>query len=41
MAYTLEGGYFDRFPYAPYVPPGTVRPPPTMTVGCSAASVTS
>ncbi len=26
MAYTLEGGYFDRFPYAPYVPPGTVRP---------------
>ncbi len=26
MAYTLEGGCFDRFPYAPYVPPGTVRP---------------
>jgi len=26
MNYTLEGGYFDRFPYAPYVPPGTVRP---------------
>jgi len=26
MKYTIEGGYFDRFPYAPYVPPGTVRP---------------
>jgi len=26
MNYTIEGGYFDRFPYAPYVPPGTVRP---------------
>ncbi len=26
MNYTIEGEYFDRFPYAPYVPPGTVRP---------------
>jgi len=26
IEHTIEGGYFDRFPYAPYVPPGTVRP---------------
>jgi len=41
MNYTIEGGYFDRFPYAPYVPPGTVRPASHNDRPYSAATETS